>query len=151
MTMSLLRKVDADLTAALKASDKPRLSVLRLLKAAAKNRQIDKGGELSDEEVTALIVTFIKQRRESIEQFSRGGRTDLVEQEQRELSILQAYLPEELSPEDLDRLIREAIAESGAVGEADMGKVMRVLMPRVRGVADGKVVNARVRELLRPL
>lgn len=149
--MSLLRKVDADLTAALKASDKPKLSVLRLLKAAAKNRQIDKGGDLSDEEVTALIVTLIKQRRESIEQFTKGGRNDLVEQEQAEISILQAYLPAELSPEELDRLIREAITESGAVGEADMGKVMRVLMPRVRGVADGKVVNARVKELLRQI
>lgn len=148
--MSLLQTVDADLKVALKASDKPKLSVLRLLKAAAKNRQIDKGGDLSDEEVTALIATLIKQRRESIEQFSRGGRNDLVEQEQREITILQAYLPAELSPEELDRLIREAIAEAGAAGEADMGKVMRLLMPRVRGVADGKVVNARVRELLRP-
>jgi len=148
--MSLLEKVDVDLRAALKASDKLKLSVLRLLKAAVKNRQIEKGGDLSDEEITAVISTLVKQRRESIEQFTRGGRNDLAEQEQLEIGVLQSYLPEQLSAEGIDRLIREAIQESGAAGEADMGKVMRVLMPRVRGMADGKVVNVRVRELLRP-
>lgn len=147
--MSLLQKIDADLKAALKASDKLKLSVLRLLKAAVKNRQIDKGGDLSDEEITAVISTLVKQRKESIEQFAKGGREDLVDQEQREMSVLQSYLPEQLSAEAVEGLIREAIRESGAAGEADMGKVMRILMPRVQGVADGKAVNARVRELLR--
>ncbi|MDA8078320.1 MAG: GatB/YqeY domain-containing protein [Nitrospiraceae bacterium] len=142
--------IEADAKAALKASDKLKLSVLRLLKAAIKNRQIEKGRELSDEEIFAVITTLVKQRRESIEQFSRGGRTELAEQEQLEMAVLQAYLPQQLSPEDIDSLIREAIQESGAAGEADMGRVMRILMPRIKGVADGKIVNNRVRELLRP-
>ncbi len=148
--MSLLPIIEADAKAALKASDKLKLSVLRLLKAAIKNRQIEKGRELSDEEIFAVITTLVKQRRESIEQFSRGGRTELAEQEQLEMAVLQAYLPQQLSPEDIDSLIREAIQESGAAGEADMGRVMRILMPRIKGVADGKIVNNRVRELLRP-
>ncbi len=148
--MPLLPIIEADVKAALKSSEKVKLSVLRLLKAAIKNRQIEKGQELSDEEILAVISTLIKQRRESIEQFSRGGRADLVEQEQQEMAVLQAYMPHQLSPEDIDRLIREAIQASGAAGEADLGKVMRILAPRIKGVADGKIVNNRVRELLQP-
>ncbi len=147
--MSLLQRFDADLKAALKESDKLKLSVIRLVKAAAKNRQIDQGHELSDEEVLAVMATLAKQRRESIEQFSMGGRTDLAEQEKKELAILQSYMPAQLPPEELDRIILEAIQESGAKDEKEIGKVMRVLMPRIKGVADGKAVNLRVRELLR--
>ena len=146
--MSLLQRLDADLRAALKESDKLKLSVIRLVKAAAKNRQIDQGHELSDEEVLAVMATLAKQRRESIEQFSMGGRTDLAEQEKKELAILQSYMPAQLPPEELDRIILEAIQESGVKDEKEIGKVMRVLMPRIKGVADGKEVNRRVRELL---
>ena len=146
--MSLLQRLDADLRAALKESDKLKLSVIRLVKAAAKNRQIDQGHELSDEEVLAVMATLAKQRRESIEQFSMGGRTDLAEQEKKELALLQSYMPAQLPPEELDRIILEAIQESGAKDEKEIGKVMRVLMPRIKGVADGKAVNLRVRELL---
>lgn len=146
--MSLLRRLDADLKAALKGSDKLKLSVVRLVKAAAKNRQIDQGHELSDEEVLAVIATLAKQRGESIEQFSRGGRTDLAEQEKKELAILQSYMPAQLPPEEIDKIILEAIQESGAKDEKEIGKVMRVLMPRIKGLADGKAVNLRVRELL---
>ena len=146
--MSLLQRLDADLRAALKESDKLKLSVIRLVKAAAKNRQIDQGHELSDEEVLAVMATLAKQRRESIEQFSMGGRTDLAEQEKKELAILQSYMPAQLPPEELDRIILEAIQESGAKDEKEIGKVMRVLMPRIKGLADGKAVNLRVRELL---
>ncbi len=146
--MSLLQRLDADLRAALKESDKLKLSVIRLVKAAAKNRQIDQGHELSDEEVLAVIATLAKQRGESIEQFSKGGRMDLAEQEEKELAILQSYMPAQLPPEELDRIILEAIQESGVKDEKEIGKVMRVLMPRIKGVADGKEVNRRVRELL---
>lgn len=146
--MSLLQRLDADLKSALKASEKLRLSVIRLLKAAVKNQQIDKGHELSDEEVLSVISSLAKQRRESIEQFSKGGRIDLAEQERSELAILQSYLPAQLSPEELDKIILEAIKESGAKGEKEIGKVMRLLMPKIKGVADGKAVNDRVRELL---
>jgi uncharacterized protein YqeY len=146
--MSLLQRLDADLITALKGSDKLKLSVVRLVKAAAKNRQIDQGHELSDEDVLAVIATLAKQRRESIEQFSEGGRTDLAEQERKELAILQSYMPAQLPPEELDRIIREAIDESGVKDEKEIGKVMRVLIPKIKGVADGKAVNSRVRELL---
>jgi uncharacterized protein YqeY len=146
--MSLLRKLDEDLKTALKNSDKLKLSVVRLVKAAIKNQQIDKGRELQDEEILAIFSTLVKQRRESIEQFSKGGRDDLVRQESRELEILQSYMPRQLSAEEVDAMIRQAVQESSAKSEADIGKVMKLLAPRIKGVADGKWVNSRVRELL---
>ncbi len=147
--MSLLERIDGDLKTSLKAGEALRVSVLRLLKAAAKNRQIEKGQELSDEELLSVIATLAKQRRESIELFSKGGREDLAEKERLELAVLQSYLPAQLAPEELERMILVAIEESGAKGEADIGKVMRVLMPRTKGLADGKWVNNRAKELLR--
>jgi hypothetical protein len=146
--MTLLQRLDGDLKTALKESDKLKLSAIRMVKAAVKNQQIEKGRDLSDEEIQSVISTLAKQRRESIEQFSKGRREDLADQERRELAVLQSYMPEQLSPAELDKIILQAIDESSAEGEKDMGKVMKVLMPRVRGVADGKVVNNRVRELL---
>jgi len=146
--MSLLKKLDEDLITALKKSDKPKLSVLRMAKAAVKNQQIDKGRELQDEEILAIFSTLAKQRRESIEQFSKGGRDDLVQQETLELAILQSYMPAQLSAQEIDDMILQAIKESSAKNEGDMGKVMKMLAPRIKGVADGKWVNNRVRELL---
>ena len=146
--MSLLKKLDEDLITALKKSDKLKLSVLRMVKAAVKNQQIDKGRELQDEEILAIFSTLAKQRRESIEQFSKGGRDDLVQQETLELAILQSYMPAQLSAEEIDSMIFQAIKESSANNEGDMGKVMKMLAPRIKGVADGKWVNNRVRELL---
>jgi uncharacterized protein YqeY len=146
--MSLLKKLDEDLITALKKSDKLKLSVLRMAKAAVKNQQIDKGRELQDEEILAIFSTLAKQRRESIEQFSKGGRDDLVQQETLELAILQSYMPAQLSAQEIDAMILQAIKESSAKNEGDMGKVMKMLAPRIKGVADGKLVNNRVRELL---
>jgi len=146
--MSLLKKLDEDLITALKKSDKLKLSVLRMAKAAVKNQQIDKGRELQDEEILAIFSTLAKQRRESIEQFSKGGRDDLVQQETLELAILQSYMPAQLPAEEIDVMILQAIKESSAKNEGDMGKVMKMLAPRIKGVADGKWVNNRVRELL---
>ncbi len=146
--MSLLHKLDEDLKKAMKESDRLRLSALRLVKAAAKNRQIEKGQPLSDEDILAVFSTLAKQRRESIEQFSNAGREDMAEQERQELLILQAYMPQQLSAEEVESLILQAIKESSAKNEADMGKVMKILMPRIKGLADGKWVNTRVRELL---
>ena len=117
-------------------------------KAAIKNRQIDTGKELSDDDIIPVLSTLAKQRRESIEQFSKGGRQDLAEKERLELSVLQSYLPEQITPEELDRIILEAIKESSAAGAGDMGKVMRLVMPRTKGAADGKLVSQRVKELL---
>ncbi len=146
--MTLLQRVDGDLKTALKSADKLRVSVLRLLKAAIKYQEIDRKHALSDEEILSVISGLAKQRRESIEQFSKGGREDLAEKERLELAILQSYMPEQLSPEELEGMILQAIEESGAKGEPDLGKVMRLLMPRTKGLADGKWVNNRVRELL---
>ncbi|MFH1703958.1 MAG: GatB/YqeY domain-containing protein [Nitrospirota bacterium] len=149
--MSLQQRLDGDLKAAMKSSDSLKTSVLRLLKAALKNKQVEKRKDLSDEEIISVISTLTKQRRESINLFSKGGREDLAEKERQELAMLQLYLPGQLSPEDLDRIIMEAINESSAEGVKDIGKVMRLIMPRVQGAADGKVVNQRVRELLEKL
>ena len=146
--MSLQQRLDDDLKAAMKSSDSLKTSVLRMIKAAIKNKQVEKRKDLSDEEIISVLSTLTKQRRESIDLFSKGGREELAEKERQELAMLQLYLPGQLSPEDLDRIIMEAINESSAEGVKDIGKVMRLIMPRVQGAADGKVVNQRVRELL---
>ncbi len=146
--MSLITRFDDDLKKAMKASERAKISVLRMVKAAVKNRQIEKGGDLTDDEIIAVLSSMVKQRRESVEQFAKAGRMDLVHGEDQEIAIIQTYLPEQLKSDDLDRIIIEAINEASAKTAQDMGKVMRVLMPRVRGVADGKYVNQRVKELL---
>lgn len=146
--MSLLKTLDEDLKTAIKQSDKVRLSVLRMVKAAIKNQQIDKGRELDDEEILAIFSMMTKQRRESVEQFLKGGRDDLVQQENQELLILQSYMPAQLSTAELEEMILQAIRESSAHQAGDMGKVMKMLAPRIKGVADGTWVNKRVRELL---
>jgi len=146
--MSLLKRLDEDLKAAMKRSDAISLSALRMAKAAIKNVQIDKGRELSDEEILSVLSSMAKQRRESIEQFSKGGREELAEKERQELAVLQSYMPAQLSPDEIEKLIVQAIEESSARSEADMGRVMKLLMPKIKGVADGKWVNNRVKELL---
>jgi uncharacterized protein len=146
--MPLLQKLDDDLKVAMKASESIKVSVLRMAKAALKYRQIEKGDVLSDEEILSVLSGLSKQRRESIEQFSKGGREDLAEKERQELSILQSYLPQQLTPEEIDRIIFEAIRESSAAGIKDMGKVMRLAIPRMKGAADGKIVSQRVKDIL---
>ena len=146
--MSLQQRLGDDLKAAMKSSDSLKTSVLRMVKAAIKNKQVEKRKDLSDEEIISVLSTLTKQRRESIDLFSKGGREELAEKERQELAMLQLYLPGQLSPEDLDRIIMEAINESSAEGVKDIGKGMRLIMPRVQGAADGKVVNQRVKELL---
>ncbi len=146
--MSLHQRLDDDLKRAIKSSDKLKTSVLRMVKAAIKNRQVEKQRELSEEEIISVILTLSKQRRESIELFTKGGREDLADKEKQEISILQSYLPSQLTQEELDRLIIESIQESSAEGVKDIGKVMRLLMPKVKSTADGKMVNQRVKELL---
>lgn len=148
--MSLLKRFDVDLKEAMKSSESSKVSVLRMVKAAVKNKQIEKGRELTDDEIISVLSTMVKQGRESVEQFTRGGRTDLAQNEEREIAILQTYMPQQLSHDEIDKLISGAIIESSAKSTQDLGKVMRVLMPRLKGAADGKYVNQRVRELLEP-
>lgn len=146
--MSLIERIDADLKHALKKSDKITLSTLRLAKAALKNKEIEKGAHLSDEEIISVLSSLSKQRRESIEQYAKGGRDDLVSSEKAELAVLQGYLPQQLSEEELEKIIRAAVQEISASGAGDIGKVMKVVMPQVKGRADGKLVNKKVSELL---
>ncbi len=147
--MSLLKeRIDADLKAALKASDRLRVSTLRLIKSAIKNREIDKGAPLTDEETIEVLSSLAKQRKESIEEFNKASRTDLVHKEEEELSVIKAYLPEELSEDELEKIIQDTIKEVGALSLKDMGRVMKTIMPKVKGRADGRVVNQKVRELL---
>ncbi|HOD66397.1 MAG TPA: GatB/YqeY domain-containing protein [candidate division Zixibacteria bacterium] len=146
--MSLLETIDKDLTSALKAGDRHKATVLRGLKSDLKYKKIDKGAELTHEDIIAVLSTAAKKRRESIEQFQRGNRMDLVEQEQRELDLITAYLPRQLSEDDLRTLIAEAIRETGAQSAADLGRVMKALMPKVRGQADGKLVNQLAAKML---
>jgi uncharacterized protein YqeY len=146
--MSLLQKIDDDLKTAMKASDKVKVSVLRMAKTALKNKEIEKKDALSEDDIRSVFSSLSKRSKESIEQFAKGGREDLADKERQELSVLQTYLPQELTQEELDRIIAEAIRESSAESLKDIGNVMRLVMPRVRGAADGKVVNQRVRALL---
>jgi uncharacterized protein YqeY len=137
--MTLSETVNGDITTAMKARDQARLSALRMLKAAIMNKGVEKGRDLDDAEVLQVIGSLVKQRRDSIEQFAKAGRTDLVDKETGELAVLQAYLPP----------VAEAVAETGASSVKDMGKVMKAVMPKLAGkAADGKAVNDAVRRTL---
>jgi uncharacterized protein YqeY len=146
--MSLCEQFRADLTQAMKSSDKVRLATLRLLTAAIKNRQIAKGGVLDDAEALEVVRLATKQRREAIALARQYGREDIAQQEEQELAILEAYLPVQLSTDDLIQRIDAVMQELGATSEKDLGRVMRVLMPEVQGRADGTTVNRLVRERL---
>lgn len=146
--MGLRERVDADIKVALKSGAKDRLSALRMLSAALKNKQIDKRRTLTEEEVVETVRSQIKQRRDSIEQFAKGNRQDLVDKETAEVQVLEEYLPRQLSLEELDAMVRDAVSQTGAQGAKDMGKVMKALIPMVGGRADGKLVSELVKRTL---
>ena len=146
--MSLCEQFRVDLTQAMKSSDKVRLATLRLLTAAIKNCQIAKGGVLDDAEALDVVRLATKQRREAIALARQYGREDIARQEEQELAILEAYLPVQLGTDDLIQRIDAVIQELGATSDKDLGRVMRVLMPEVKGRADGTTVNRLVRERL---
>ena len=147
--MTLAAQINADLTAAMKAKDAPRLSALRMLKAAVMNKEVEKARALDDAEVLQVVASLVKQRRDSIEQFTTAGRHDLVAKETGEVTVLERYLPPAASPEQIEAAVAEAIAESGASSPKDMGKVMKAVMPKLAGRnADGKTVNEAVRRAL---
>ena len=124
------------------------LSTLRMVLAAIHNKEIEARGEIGEEAAIRVIAAMVKQRRESIDLFRKGGRDDLAEKEAAEIRVLEGYLPKPLSEDEVESLARQAIAETGAGSPADMGRVMKELMPKVAGRADGKVVNGIVRRLL---
>lgn len=145
---NILQSLDSELREAMKSRNELKVSVIRMLKASLKNKEIEKMGPLTGDDITSVLSTMAKQRRESIEQFTSGGRTDLAEKEKKELDILQTYLPKQLPPQELDNIIISTIKECNASSPNDMGKVMKLLMPKIKGAADGKTVNQRVKELL---
>ncbi len=161
----LKEKINQDFKEAFKAKEELKVSVLRMLSSAIKNKEVEKRtklaksgtaetdlekeSQLTDEEVLAVILSEAKRRKDSIAQFEQGGRPELAAAEQSELKILEAYLPEQMGEEEVRKLIKEAIGESGAMSAADIGKVMKVLMPRVKGKADGGMVNKIVKEELK--
>lgn len=146
--MPFRETLDRKMIAAAKEKDKITLSALRLIKSALHNKEIDLKHEATGEEFLQVLSSMVKQRKESIEQFARGGRTDLVEKEEAELKVIQSFMPAQLSEDEINSLISNAITEAGAVSVKDMGKVMKILMPKIMGKADGKVIGERVKAIL---
>jgi len=146
--LKLIEQLQEDLKRSMKAKDGNRVSVLRFLMSSIKNREIEKKDSLDDTEILREIASSAKRRRESMEAFKEGGREDLVKKEQAELAILEEYLPKQLSSDEIRGVVLETVAAVGASGLSDLGKVMKELMPKFRGMADGKLVNEIVRDVL---
>ena len=146
--MSLIQQLDEDLKAAMRSGDTLKRDTVRLLRGALKNAEIENREPLDDEAAVRVLAKEAKQRRDSIEEYKKGNRQDLVDREQAELDIIASYLPEAMSVEDLQQIVRESITAVGAQGPSDMGKVMKEALGRVKGRADGSAVNAVVREML---
>ena len=141
----LKAQIQEDMKAAMKGGDKVRLGVIRLIMAAIKQREVDERIDLNDEQILAVLDKMVKQRRDSIKQYSDAGRDDLARVEQAEVEIIQDYLPEALSEDDIDTIIEQAIRETGATSMQDMGKVMGKVKPQVQGRADMGAVSGRVK------
>jgi uncharacterized protein len=146
--MSLKARIQEDMKSAMRSGDKRRLGVIRLILAAIKQREVDERIELDETEILAVLDKMLKQRRESVTQYEQAGRTDLAEQEHFEIGVVQGYLPQPLGAAEIDSLIAAAIAESGAAGVKDMGKVMAILKPQLQGRADMGAVSARIKTRL---
>ena len=146
--MDINERINAEMITAAKAKDKIRLSAIRLLKTALHNKEIDLMRPLNEAETLQVLSAIVKQRKDSIEQFGKGGRTDLVEKETAELKVVQEFMPTQMTDEEVEEIISKTIAEIGAVSVKDMGKVMKALMPQLTGKADGKMVGEKVKALL---
>jgi len=140
--------LNREMVLAAKLKDKIRLSAIRMIKAGVHNREIDLKRKMTDSEFLQMLSSMVKQRKDSIDQFQKGGREDLVEKEEAELKVIQQFMPVQMSEEEIDAEIRKSIQEVGAVSIKDMGKVMKVLMPKLTGKADGKMVGDKVKERL---
>ena len=147
--MSLKQQIISDLTASMKAQTTARTSTLRMVKAAMMNREIEKGGELADEEMLKLLRSMVKQRRDSVEQYEKGGRQDLADKERAEIAVIESYLPKAASREEIQEAIIAAIGETGATSMKDMGKVMKAAQARLADKnADGRAISEIVKEKL---
>jgi uncharacterized protein len=147
--MTLIEKISGDMTAAMRTKDQARLAPLRMAKAALMNREVEKGRALDEAEAQQVVASLIKQRRDSVEQFTTGNRPELAAREAAEITVLEAYLPPPLDPAEIERAVDEAVHETGATAAKDMGRVMKAVMPKLAGRgADGKIVNDLVRRRL---
>lgn len=146
--MNLKQQLSDAMKAAMKAKDSLRLTTVRMVLAAIKNREIDQRKDLSDEDVIGVLSSLVKQRKESVQLYREGGRTELAEKEEAELAILQEFLPQPLNSDEISALIERAVVETGAAGPRDMGKVMKIVSAQTRGRADGKQVSDMVKERL---
>jgi len=151
--MDILKKINEDLVTSMKSKEEGsdlRTSTLRMMKSSIKNAEIAKRGkgELTEEDITGVLSTMVKQRKESVEQYLKANRNDLAEKENKEIEIIQKYLPEQLSAEEVDEIIKSTIQEAGITGMKDMGRLMKELMPKLKGKADGKLVSQHVKEIL---
>jgi uncharacterized protein YqeY len=147
--MSLMKKISEDMTAAMRAKDQVRLAPLRMAKAALMNREVEKGRELDEAESQQVIASLIKQRRDSAEQFQKGGRPELADRETAEIATLEAYLPPPIDPAEIEGAVDEAVKETGATSAKDLGRVMKAVMSRLAGRgADGRIINETVRRKL---
>lgn len=146
--MTLNEKLGEDLKAAMKGQDEPRVRVLRLLRTRVKEASVAKRDELTDDEVIKVVISETKKRKEAIELFEQGGRGDLASREKEEMDILQGYMPPQLTEDEVKALAKEAIEEVGAMDPRDMGKVMKVLMPKIAGRSEGSFASRTVKELL---
>ncbi|MBI4092965.1 MAG: GatB/YqeY domain-containing protein [Candidatus Kerfeldbacteria bacterium] len=146
--MSLQSRIENDYKQAFRANDRPAVSAWRMLKSSIKNREIEVGRELTDEETIEVITREVKKRREASEQFGRGGRPDLATKEQADVALYQKYLPEQLTEQELQGIVRQAITDVGATGPSDIGKVMAAVMAKVKGRADGSAVQVMVKKTL---
>jgi uncharacterized protein YqeY len=147
--MTLREQIISDMTASMKAQDAPRTSTLRMVKAAMMNRQIEKGGELDDEEMGKLLRSLVKQRRDSVDQYEKGGRQDLADKEKAEIEVIEAYLPQAASREEIEAAVAAAIAETDASSMKDMGRVMKATQAALAGKnADGRMVSDAVKSKL---
>ncbi|MBI3378112.1 MAG: GatB/YqeY domain-containing protein [Nitrospirae bacterium] len=150
--MDILKKINEDLVTSMKSrAGELIVSTLRMIKSAIKNAEIAKRGkgELTEEDILGVLSTMVKQRKESVEQYQKAGRNDLADKENKEIGIIQVYLPEQLSPEEVDEIIKSTIQEAGITGMKDMGRLMKELIPKLKGRADGKLVSQRVKEICR--
>ena len=146
--MSLSERLNEDMKQAMKSQDKFKLSVIRMIRSSIKNAEIDRRKTLDDNEVLDVLSREIKQRKDSLQEFEKAGRDDLVDNLKKEIAIIAEYMPQPLSEEELKAIVQQTIQETGASSKADMGKVMSALMPKVKGRADGKLVNQLVQQFL---
>ena len=152
--MDILKKINEDLVTSMKSKEERsqlRTSTLRMMKSSIKNAEIAKRGkgDLTEEDILGVLSSMVKQRKESVEQYLKANRNDLAEKENKEINIIQVYLPEQLSSEEVDEIIKSTIQEAGIAGMKDMGRLMKEIMPKFKGKADGKLVSQRVKETLK--